>query len=203
MSRRIQKVCLRVYTGVNTERFPMNPCGGGLEYLHRSPVSRKKRRKGNLVPGRYTLATLFLADINTGTWPSRLGESQMRQYIWSGFCGTCAPEWLLWQGPKAIVRVNYRPILSSERAPHSKKPTIVKKKKKIWSWAPDGSPTPKQTGRLFVGGYGVPYLATAWLQARCPLQCAPRYVCVTIYYYHICEWFWRSLTAECICTACK
>jgi hypothetical protein len=24
-------------------------------------------------------ATLFLGDINTGTWPSRLGESQMRQ----------------------------------------------------------------------------------------------------------------------------
>jgi hypothetical protein len=25
------------------------------------------------------LVTLFLGDINTGTWPSRLGESQMRQ----------------------------------------------------------------------------------------------------------------------------
>jgi hypothetical protein len=24
-------------------------------------------------------ATLFLGDINTGTWPSKLGESQMRQ----------------------------------------------------------------------------------------------------------------------------
>jgi hypothetical protein len=27
----------------------------------------------------YKWATLFLGDINTGTWPSRLGESQMRQ----------------------------------------------------------------------------------------------------------------------------
>jgi hypothetical protein len=27
----------------------------------------------------YNWATLFLGDINTGTWPSRLGESQMRQ----------------------------------------------------------------------------------------------------------------------------
>jgi hypothetical protein len=26
------------------------------------------------------LATLFLEDINARTWPSRLGESQMRQY---------------------------------------------------------------------------------------------------------------------------
>jgi hypothetical protein len=28
---------------------------------------------------RYNCACLFLEDINTGTWPSRLGESQMRQ----------------------------------------------------------------------------------------------------------------------------
>jgi hypothetical protein len=27
----------------------------------------------------YNWATLFLGDINTGIWPSRLGESQMRQ----------------------------------------------------------------------------------------------------------------------------
>jgi hypothetical protein len=26
-------------------------CGGGVEYLHRIPVSRRKRRKGNSVPG--------------------------------------------------------------------------------------------------------------------------------------------------------
>jgi hypothetical protein len=26
-------------------------------------------------------ATLFLGDINTGTWPSRLGESQMRRVL--------------------------------------------------------------------------------------------------------------------------
>jgi hypothetical protein len=27
----------------------------------------------------YNWATLFLGNLNTGTWPSRLGESQMRQ----------------------------------------------------------------------------------------------------------------------------
>jgi hypothetical protein len=42
------------------------------------------------------------------------------------FCGTWPPESLLWYGPETIVRVNYRPVLSSERASHSKKPTIVK-----------------------------------------------------------------------------
>jgi hypothetical protein len=35
-------------------------------------------KKGTQCPG-YNWASLFLGDINTGTWPSRLGESQMRQ----------------------------------------------------------------------------------------------------------------------------
>jgi hypothetical protein len=30
------------------------PCGGALEYLHRSPASRRRRRKGNPVPGGIT-----------------------------------------------------------------------------------------------------------------------------------------------------
>jgi hypothetical protein len=33
----------------------------------------------NPVPGGYNWATLFLGNMNMGTWPSRLGESQMRQ----------------------------------------------------------------------------------------------------------------------------
>jgi hypothetical protein len=32
----------------------ISPCGGGLEYLHRSPASRIRRRKGNPVPGDTT-----------------------------------------------------------------------------------------------------------------------------------------------------
>jgi hypothetical protein len=31
-----------------------NPCGGGLEYLHRSPASRKRRQKRNPVAGGIT-----------------------------------------------------------------------------------------------------------------------------------------------------
>jgi hypothetical protein len=45
-------------------------------------------------------------------------------------CGIWTQEWLLWQDPEAIVWVNYRPILLSERAPHIKKTAIVKQKKK-------------------------------------------------------------------------
>jgi hypothetical protein len=28
----------------------ISPCGGGIEYFHRSPASRKRRQKGNSVP---------------------------------------------------------------------------------------------------------------------------------------------------------
>jgi hypothetical protein len=53
--------------------------------------------------------------------------------------------------PRSNCTVNYRPVLSSERVPHIKKPAIVRQKTRIWSWAPDGTPTPRQTGRLTVG----------------------------------------------------
>jgi hypothetical protein len=52
----------------------VNPCGGGLEYLHHSPASRKRRQKREPSARGYSWATLFLGDINTGTWPSRLGS---------------------------------------------------------------------------------------------------------------------------------
>jgi hypothetical protein len=44
------------------------------------------------------------------------------------FCGTLTQEWLLWQGPEAIVQVNYRPVLSSERALQNNKATIIYRK---------------------------------------------------------------------------
>jgi hypothetical protein len=43
---------LRPYFTVSFET-PPKPCGGGLEYLHHSPASRKRRQKGNPVPGGY------------------------------------------------------------------------------------------------------------------------------------------------------
>jgi hypothetical protein len=51
------------------------------------------------------------------------------------FCGTWTGKWLLCQGPEAIVWVNYRPVLSSNRESHIKKPAIVRQKTKIWSLA--------------------------------------------------------------------
>jgi hypothetical protein len=60
-------------------------------------------------------------------------------------------ERLRWRGPATTE--NYRPDLSSERAPHICKPVIKNnfKKEKIWSRVPHGYLTPRQTGRLTVG----------------------------------------------------
>jgi hypothetical protein len=46
----------------------------------------------NPVPGGYNWATLFLGDINTGTWPSRLGESDETVKYGCEFCGTSTQE---------------------------------------------------------------------------------------------------------------
>jgi hypothetical protein len=90
------------------------PCGGGFEYLHRSPASRRRRRKGNPVPGGITVPPCYWGDINTGTWPSRFGDSRIwDSKIWSWARGTRTREWLLWRGPAAFV--NDRPILSSQK----------------------------------------------------------------------------------------
>jgi hypothetical protein len=51
--------------------------------------------------------TLLLKGINTGTWPSRLGVGGVSDETVKydrEFCGTSAQEWLLWQGPEAIVQ---------------------------------------------------------------------------------------------------
>jgi hypothetical protein len=48
--------------------------------------------------------------------------------------------------------VNYRPVLSSERALQNNKPgKKISRRKKNWSRVPDGRLTPRKTGRLTVG----------------------------------------------------
>jgi hypothetical protein len=70
--------------------------------------------------------------------------------IWSCVLRDFDPRVTVLSRPRSSCTVNYRPILSSERVPHIKKPAIVRRKTKIWSRAPDGSPIPRQTGRLTV-----------------------------------------------------
>jgi hypothetical protein len=65
----------------------VSPCGGGVEFLHRDPASRKRRRKGSLKS----------ETVNYG-----------REYQ-----ATRTRERLRWQGPTAYTKD--RPVLSSER----------------------------------------------------------------------------------------
>jgi hypothetical protein len=56
------------------------PCGGGAQYLHRNPASRRRRRKGNPVRGSITGATLFLRVYMYGDLALQVGEvSNLRQ----------------------------------------------------------------------------------------------------------------------------
>jgi hypothetical protein len=58
---------------VKVKRFSVNkvlPCGGELEYLHRSPSSRRRRRKRNAVPGCITGSPCHWG---TETWSPSLG----------------------------------------------------------------------------------------------------------------------------------
>jgi hypothetical protein len=57
-------------------RNPNISIGSGLYpflHLHRSPTSRKRRRKGNPVSWDYNWTNVFSGNIDTGTWPTKLG----------------------------------------------------------------------------------------------------------------------------------
>jgi hypothetical protein len=108
------------------------PCGDGFEYIHRSPASRMRRRKGNPVPEGYNWATLFLGDINTGTWSSRLGESRIwDSKIWSRIPRDSDPRMTALARTSNNCKRQTR-FLVTESAPHQLTrncPTAIK----IWS----------------------------------------------------------------------
>jgi hypothetical protein len=101
----------RVEAGSNTLTVALRVAGGC--------------EKGTHCLGVYNWGILFLGNITTGTWPSRLGglESGTVKYGLE-FCGTWTQEWLRWRGPPAVV--NDRPVQLLERVPHMNKPTTVR-----------------------------------------------------------------------------
>jgi hypothetical protein len=103
---------------------PVAPCGGGIEYLHRSPASRKSRRKGNPVPGVY-LGHPVLGGYKYGDLALQFGGVSRIGTIKYGLesRGTQTRTEQRWRGPAPTV--NYRPVLSSERALQNNKPTTV------------------------------------------------------------------------------
>jgi hypothetical protein len=47
-----------------------------IQYVHLGDINRMRRQRGEPSARGYNWDTLFLGDINTGIWPSRLRESQ-------------------------------------------------------------------------------------------------------------------------------
>jgi hypothetical protein len=80
-------------------------------------------KKGN--PVQYNWATLFLGDINMGDQALQVGGVSRIWIIKYGLesSGTQTREGLHWRGSAATV--NYRTVLSSERALQNNKPTTV------------------------------------------------------------------------------
>jgi hypothetical protein len=99
------------------------PCGGRIEYLHRSPASRRRRRKGK----------------------SRIWDSK----IWSRVPWDSDPRMTALARTSSNCKRQTHSLVR-ESAPHQQTRnclTVIK----IWSWSPDGCFIPRQTGRLTVG----------------------------------------------------
>jgi hypothetical protein len=64
--------CIYIYIYLFTYMHSIIPCGGGIQYLHRIHASRRRRRKGNPLPGGHNWATCHWGTY-TESWSSRLG----------------------------------------------------------------------------------------------------------------------------------
>jgi hypothetical protein len=96
-------------------------------------------------------ATLFPGDNNMQTWPSRLGESRIwDSKIWSRVPWDSDPRMTALVGTGSSCKWQTRPLIR-EGMPHQQTCNCLAIIK-VWSWAPDGCLTPRQTGRLAVGG---------------------------------------------------
>jgi hypothetical protein len=87
------------------------PCGGGIEYLHCDPASRRRRRKGK----------------------SQIWDSE----IWSRVPRDSGPRKTALARASSMYKRQTRPLVR-EGAPHNEArncQTVIN----IWSWAPDGA----------------------------------------------------------------
>jgi hypothetical protein len=96
--------------------------------------------------GEYNWATLFLGEINTGTWPSRMWESQIREVKYGHeTLGIRTRERLRWRRPASSCKLQALPLVR-EGAQHQQTRNCLKiiKKKKTFSRVPDECLTPGQ-----------------------------------------------------------
>jgi hypothetical protein len=116
-----------------TYTWMRSPRGSRFEYLYRSPASRRRRRKGNPVPGRISGPPCSWGIWMLGYWPPGSGslESEAAKYGHDSR-GTRTQEWLRWRGPAEII--NNRPVLSSAMAPPHQQTRSCLTIIKIFSW---------------------------------------------------------------------
>jgi hypothetical protein len=98
----------RLYSESHRE---IRPCGGGVEYLHRDPASRRRPRKGK-----------------SQIWDSK---------IWSWVPKDSDPRKTLLERASRIYKIQTRPLVrvgAPQRQDHNCQRVI-----NIWSWAPDGA----------------------------------------------------------------
>jgi hypothetical protein len=89
----------------------LKPCGGGFEYLHRDPASRRRRRKGK-----------------SQIWDSK---------IWSRVSNNSNPRKTTLARTSSIYKIQTRPLVregAPEKIDHN-----CQNVTNIWSWAPDGA----------------------------------------------------------------
>jgi hypothetical protein len=107
-------------------------CGGGFQYLHRSHESRRRRRKGNPVPGGITGPPYFWAVKIRGPGPPGWGSLEFETVNYGHESrGIRTREWLPWRRPAVIVKD--RTILSSERMLHKDYDRKCSVEKENWS----------------------------------------------------------------------
>jgi hypothetical protein len=99
------------------------PCEGGVEYLHRKPMSRRRRRKGK----------------------SRIWDNK----IWSRVSRDSDPKMTALARVRSSCKRQNRPLVTEDAAHQETRTcmTVIE----IWSWALSGGLTRRQTSRLTVG----------------------------------------------------
>jgi hypothetical protein len=108
--------------------------------------SRKRRRKRKPSARMYNWTTLFLEDINTGTWLSKL-RGVSNETVKYGLSSEGLGPQIDCSGKaqKQLYEYNTSPSSRQRRHPTSGNPQSSDRKQK------SGSPTPRQTCRLIVG----------------------------------------------------
>jgi transposase len=107
----MKTVLTNIYMLISWRLVAINPCGGGVEYLHRDPASRRRRRKGK-----------------SQIWDSK---------IWSWVPRDSDPTKTALAGARSIYKRQTRPLVR-EGAPQ-KQDRDCQKIINIWSRARDGA----------------------------------------------------------------